>query len=173
MQLKFKLEGVKILRSKLSVSLVLLLVTFPTFASFSMFLSISPANENNNQDIRPTIKSKGDSVAVSIPYIEGERKYWLIVSDKMLPTHKQNFRDVIWSGNIVHPGIILIAPLGYPFQEHPDQLVSKDKPEIQIVLPRTLAMHSYIYYDYPKSIYDGGFYYTIDIPSYLQKHVSR
>jgi len=154
-----------VLRSRLTVPLILLLVTFPAFGIFSEFVSISPANEKSHQDMRPTIKSKDDAVAVSIPYIEGKQKYWLIVSDKMLPTQKQNFREVIWSGNFVNSGIVLIAPLGYHFQEK--------KPAIQIVLPRALAMHSYIYYDYPKSIYDGGFYYTIDIPSYLQKHVSR
>jgi len=154
-----------VLRSRLSIPLILLIVSFPAFGIFSQFVSISPANEKNHQDMRPTIKSKGDSVAITIPYIDGEQKYWLIVSDKMLPTQKQNFREVIWSGNVVHSGIVLIAPLGYHFQEQ--------KPAIQIVLPRALAMHSYIYYDYPKSIYDGGFYYTIDIPSYLQKQVSR
>lgn len=152
----------------------MLLVSFPALALFSEFVSVSPTNEISHQDMRPTIKSQGNNVVINVPYIEGEQKYWLIISDQRLPKHKQNFREAIWSVNAVHSGIMLIAPLGYQFQQQRDKLTIKDeKPEIQIVLPRTLAMHSYVYYDYPKSVYDGGTYYTIDIPSFLQKHISQ
>lgn len=120
--------------------------------------------------MRPTIKSRGDLITISVPYQDGQKKYWLIVSDKQLPQSKQNFRKMIWDVKVMPLDITLMVPLRNPFKENCGKLQNKEeKLYTQIVLPRTMAMHSYIYYDYPTFVMDGGFYYSIDIPSYLQK----
>jgi len=168
------------LRSIFSSALFLLVfVTSPAFPAFSQFVSVSPANDNMHQAVRPTVKTEGDLVTIRIPYRSGsQQKYWLIISDKPLAKERQDFRSLIWEQkwkrNGMGSGIILMAPLGNPFDgPHGNPMNKEEKPEIHLILPRELAQRAYIYHDFPSLVLDGGYYYTVDIPSYMLKEESQ
>ena len=118
--------------------------------------------------MRPTIARRGDVVTVSIPYLDGPKKYWLIISDKPLRNDEQEFRDFIWKGAANRTNIVLFAPLAPTYQRLSSD-TKDERPEIKLVLPYDLARRAYIYHDFPTPVFDGGFYYTVDIPSYIKQ----
>jgi hypothetical protein len=150
-----------------------LLVTSAALADFSQFVSVSPDNENKNQEVRPIIARKENVVTVRVPYRDGPKKYWLIVSDKPLRNGEQEFRDFIWKGagtrTRTRTDIALLVPLGPSVQRKQGGDIGDEKSEIQLILSYQLAQRAYIYYDFPTLVFDGGFYYTIDIPSYVKQ----
>jgi hypothetical protein len=155
------------LRSLLGLTLLLVASAAP--ASFSQFVSLSPDNENKYQEVRPVITRKENVVTVRIPYRDGPKKYWLIVSDKPLRNGEQEFRDFIWKGAGTRTDIVLLVPLGPSVQRTQGGDIREEKSEIQLVLPYQFAQRAYIYHDFPTLVKDGGFYYTIDIPSYVKQ----
>lgn len=149
--------------------LTFLLVASAVSADFSQFVSISPNNENKYQEVRPVITRQENLVTVRVPYRDGPKKYWLIVSDKPLRNGEQEFRDFIWKGAGTRTDIILLVPLGPSVQRKQGGDIRDENSEIQLILPYQLAQRAYIYHDFPMLVFDGGFYYTIDIPSYVKQ----
>jgi hypothetical protein len=119
--------------------------------------------------VRPIIARKENVVTVRVPYRDGPKKYWLIVSDKPLRNGEQEFRDFIWNGASTRTDIALLVSLGPSVQRKQGGDIGDEKSEIQLVLPYQLAQRAYIYYDFPTLVFDGGFCYTIDIPSYVKQ----
>ena len=76
----------------------------------------------------------------------------------MCNTYKQDFRNYIWS-KIPNRDDILVKAALLPTEEM----------KIQFVLDKDLAMKSYVYIDFPKPVLDGGYYYSIDLKTYIQK----
>ncbi len=142
----------------------------PAFAVFSEFVSVSPVNDTKHQNMKPVIKAEGSLVTIQLPYRDGPLKYWLVVSDKPLTKDKQDFRKIILGLPDTRTGIALIAPLAPSFDEYK---VKDRKPEIRLNLSRELALRAYIYHDFPNHVLDGGYYYTVDIPSYMLKIESQ
>ncbi|MCF6325134.1 MAG: hypothetical protein L3J89_12575 [Gammaproteobacteria bacterium] len=145
----------------------LIIVASPAFAIFSEFISISPATDNNHQKMKPQIKVEGELVTIRIPYQDDDKeygkKYWLIVADKPLTKDDQDFRGMNIRVNIRSDIILMVALAPSPWS-----LNRRDeKNHIILYLTRELAQRAYIYHDYSGLVLDGGFYYTIDIPSYL------
>ncbi len=145
----------------------LLFVTSPAFAAFSEFVSVSPANDSRHQGMKPVIKIEGSLVTIQLPYRDGPQKYWLVVADRPPAKDRQEFRSIIWGYGGRRADIVLIAPLA-PSLDGCYWLQVKDRrPEIRLNLSRELASRAYIYRDFPGYVLDGGYYYTVDIPSYL------
>ena len=151
------------------LGLTFLLVTSAASAIFSQFVSVSPNNENKYQEVRPAVTRNGDVVTVSIPYRDGPKKYWLIISAKPLRNGEQEFRDFIWKGTSARTDIVLFASLAPSLQRTLSGDTRDERSEIRLVLPYKLAQRAYIYHDFPVAVFDGGFYYTVDIPSYLKQ----
>ena len=150
-----------------------MIVASPAFVGFSEFISVSPATDNKHQKMKPDIKVEGELVTIRISYQDGDkeygRKYWLIVSDKPLTKERQDFRGINLGVN-VRSDIILMAALA----PSPWNLNRRDENNhIILHLTRELAQRAYIYHDYSRLVLDGGFYYTVDIPSYMPKNEQK
>jgi hypothetical protein len=151
-----------------------LLAASPAFAVFSEFVSVSPANDTKHQNMKPVIKAEGSLVTIQLPYKDGPLKYWLVVSDKPLTKDKQDFRKTILGLPDTRTDIVLIAPLAPSFDGQYLREVKDRKLEIRLNLSRELAQRAYIYHDFPGFVLaDGGYYYTVDIPSYMLKKESQ
>ena len=163
------------LRSLFSLVLFpLLFAASSAFAVFSEFVSVSPANETKHQNMKPIIKVEGSLVTIQLPYRDGPWKYWLVVSDKPLTKDKQDFRNInISLGLPARTDIVLIAPLAPSFDGQFSREMKDRKLEIRLNLSRELAQRAYIYHDFPGLVLDGGYYYTVDIPSYMLKKESQ
>lgn len=166
-------------RSLLSLALsFFLLAASPAFAVFSEFVSVSPANDAKHQNMKPVIKAEGSLVTIQLPYRDWHGwKYWLVVSDKPLTKDKQDFRNINTSISLGLPvtrtDIVLIAPLDRSFDGQFSPEAKDRKLEIRLNLSRELAQRAYIYHDFPGLVADGGYYYTVDIPSYILKKESQ
>lgn len=157
-------------RSLFSLALFsFLLASSPAFAVFSEFVSVSPANDTKHQNMKPVIKAEGSLVTIQLPYRDGPLKYWLVVSDKPLTKDKQNFRKIILGLPDTRADIVLIAPLAPSLDRRFSREEKDTKPEIRLNLSRELAQRAYIYHDFTGLVLDGGYYYTVDIPSYMLK----
>jgi hypothetical protein len=157
------------LRLSISSFLCALLVTSTSFAAFSKFVVVSPDTENTHQELKPEIKNENGLVSVRIPYQESDKKYWLIVSDKQLQKENLNFRSLIWEGASARSDILLIAPLAPNAQPLTPKGKKPQLRDITLQLSSDLAQRAYIYHDFSDPVLDGGFFYTVDIPSYLNR----
>ena len=154
------------------------------FAQFSQFVCISPDNPGFDTRIHPVITfagAKQDYVSVQVPVITGFRQYWLIVCKEPLSAERQNFRAMVQtmkvqtmkgSGSLPREKrkeVVLIAPLTADRDEESEGGVSTNAVNITIQMSLELAERAYIYIDYPFCVMDGGYFWSIDIPSYVKR----
>lgn len=138
-------------------------------AAFSEFVSITPKNEEEH-NIHVTVISldnKKDQYAVKIPLMITDKHTWLIICKNPLSPKKQNFREYIWSsGKEGDKGILVITKLH--LDKDGSELKDKNMEKYsEIMIHKDLIKRAYIYIDYSSPIFDGGFYYSIDLQSYL------
>jgi hypothetical protein len=115
-----------------------------------------------------------DHVTVQVPIIGGSRQYWLIVCKEPLNPERQNFRGIVQTlkGSGRPPqekreDVVLIAPLTAGRGETPEAADKTNSTTVTIQLSLELAERSYIYVDYPHMVMDGGYFWAIDIPRFV------
>ena len=82
---------------------------------------------------------------------------WLIITEQYFPPRKQNFREYIWSRSKDESRIQLRAKLHR----------MDDRDFAEVVISRATMSRAYIYIDYPREVYDGGWYYSIDLSTFV------
>lgn len=96
---------------------------------------------------------------MEFPWEKQSKQCWLIVFDDT-EALKENidFRPVIWDREKNIPkGISQIIPLR-----------ENKNGNIVVKIKKKVMRRSYISIDYPSTVMDGGYYYTIDLPAYLK-----
>lgn len=126
---------------------------------FSKFAHVTPSTEKEYKLSLSITKKNNDLYTVKFPWEKQSKQCWLIVFEDSEAFQKNlDFRQVIWNrGKIIPKGISRITPL----QETQDGYIEVDIKKEEIP-------HSYISIDFPTNVMDGGYYYTIDLPSYLK-----
>ena len=137
-------------------------------AVFSAFVNINSESQENNEfniEVKPTNEKNKYSINLSMMY--GEKRYaWLIICENSLSSKKQNFRNYIWHSDSEGRNIIVKIPLDFKknrFSEDREDNLSY----ANLILDKKFIKSSYIYIDSPVPIFDGGFYYAIDLGSYV------
>ena len=154
-------------------ALALLLVFLHTniaFAIFSEFVVITPNNEAQHSFLiqaQPLKNKPGFTRVKVIGPIHNHMGVWLIECKQSLLPESQNFRMTIWGYKQFNDDIIKITPLT------PDQTTlpgkgSQKYPYVEVVLSNKVMQRSYLYIDFPREVKDGGYYYSIDLPYYLE-----
>ena len=97
--------------------------------------------------------------------MDGHKHAWLIEGTKQLQPNDLEFREYIWSGKDENNHVKSKRKIEVIEGELvPDQNQSKLYLEVSILKDK--INRSYVYLDFPNVVFDGGFYYTIDLPSY-------
>ena len=94
---------------------------------------------------------------------------WLITCSWELADDQNEFRERIWKSDLNDSHIDVPAEPG----DSPAPTCTKDDLRaengfVEVILSANLMSRSYIYIDHPHPLFDGGFYYTIDLPEYLR-----
>jgi len=153
------------------LGLFILFFTAQAHASWSAFAYITPETQEKYK------------LEVSISPIDGVRKKflirfnavgydsklaWLIVTEEPLSEKGQELRDYIWSGVKTESEILIkskMMPTGI------GGFSSKDKKKerfYEIELDSELIKRAYIYIDFPSMVFDGGYYYSVDLGAFLE-----
>lgn len=147
---------------------LLLLQASAAQAVFSAFVVITPENEKEHGiHVRVSPLGEGDGKYIlTVPVVTDFQKTWLVLSRDRLNGRDQNLREFIWSsGKKGDPGIVDLTEL-HPDAKYPETADSNIR-YAEILLDKEIVDRSYVYIDYPGAIFDGGFYYSIDLGSYL------
>jgi hypothetical protein len=115
--------------------------------------------------MKPVVEVDGGSVTVRPTYRNGPKPYWLFIATKPLAKDRQEFRNFLWSRGTPPAGsnrsdIVLYRLITESSGDIVDDV-------IVLRFPLEVAARAYIYHDFSDPVMDGGFYYTVDIPSYL------
>ena len=137
-------------------------------AAFSQFVVITPQNEKEH-GIQVGISPAGDGngkYILTVPVVTGFKQTWFVLSRDRLDGPKQNLREYIWSsGREGDPGIVVLTSL-HQDDEHSAK-ADANMGYAEILLDKEIIDRSYVFIDFPASVFDGGFYYSIDLGSYL------
>jgi hypothetical protein len=134
-------------------------------AVFSGFVSVSPRNDRVHREMKPFVEVDGGSVTVRLPYRIDPKPYWLFIATKPLAKDRQEFRDFLWSRGTPQAGSNRSDIVLYRLITESSGDIVGDA--IVLHLPLEIAARAYLYHDYPSLVMGGGYYYTVDIPSYL------
>ncbi len=146
------------------ITLLLLLINSITYAVWSSFAHVTPDTEKEYElSIAFTsVKNKKNTYCVKLNAIDYDQKHaWLITATKELSPKEQNFRNFIWNTATNRKEKLTKNEL-YPKGK-------KDNLYYEIEISSNKICSSFIYIDFPSITFDGGYYYSIDLKSYLLK----
>ena len=144
-----------------------------TLANWSRYAHVTPKSENAydlNVYVSPT-NEENTTYLIRLPAISFPSKQaWLIVTPKPISPKEQNQRTRFWGDDLNTKNIESIIPLrpnGIPI------FSQADEPDIEkyyeVIIPAHEADRAYIYIDFPTPVSDGGYFYSIDIGSYVKE----
>ena len=108
-------------------------------------------------------------IALTIRNRDPAKQAWLIVSKEPLSKKEQDQRELVWSERFDSKGLEFVVPLRptgikmFPRANNP-----KTKQYYEAVIPERFVSRSYIYIDFPSLVMDGGYYYSIDLGTYVE-----
>ena len=150
--------------------IIMLLATNIAIAAFSSFVVITPENEAKHPFlIQPQpVENQANLTRIRvIGPVDGHKKVWLIMCKQTLRPASQNFRSTIWEAIENDKEIVKISQLKSG-QISLSETGSQQYAYVEVVLSSDEMKRSYIYIDYPGEVYDGGYYYSIDLAYYLK-----
>ena len=151
---------------KYIVLLTLFLTTGEVQASWSRFAHVTPETQKEYKlDIEfSPIANRENIYRVRFNAISSKHKQaWLIIAADPLTKEEQKLRNYIWKTISPEKHILVKALL---------KLVKNNNspPYYEVELNSEILKRSYIYIDFPFRVADGGYYYSIDLSSFLEKH---
>jgi hypothetical protein len=129
-------------------------------AAWSGFANVYRGNESD-YDIRVDVSHDDHQryhYRLTVPMVGEHKQCWLILTKSSLALPHRAFRQYIWDPHSGRTDILLHTPL-IPTASH----------EIQFTIHQDLLSQSYVYIDFPHVVLDGGYYYTIDLSSYVDE----
>ena len=129
-------------------------------ASWSAFANVNQKNQSKYKITVKTSVSKNDQITYQIkaPMVGEHKHCWLIICKSKLKLKQQEFRDYIWNDKSDRSDVWLKVPV-----------VPDKKGIIQFTIHKEFIPRSYIYIDFPHMVFDGGYYYSIDLSTYIKK----
>ena len=125
-----------------------------------MFVHVTPENQ----------EEYGFDVCVDRDYLDmdlievmirGERPLrggWLITTREYVDPSGQQFRQYIWDETAADSPIESITDLAH----------DEEAGVTRVLLPRDIFPRSYLYFDFPEPVFDGGFYFSIDLSTFAE-----
>ncbi len=153
---------------KTFLTLFLLFLSNSLFASWSEFAHVTPETEDKYKfDVDVKKSSSGEVFRITVPAASYDSKSaWLIITEKPLTHVQQKLRNTIWG--------ISENPVGFVVKSQlKAQLVSshkksgKDEKYYYLELSKEIMKTAYIYIDFDSLVMDGGYYYSVDLATYI------
>ena len=130
-------------------------------------LNISAQRQSSNPEIYD-IKFRSDFFDLNRPL---GKCAWLIISKRKLTPDEQIRRFDIWKPDRVNEDLLVVAKLQPKFDMVLDEEEKRYKPiqrDFELTLHENMIQHAYIYIDFPRSVFDGGYYYSIDLATFIE-----
>ncbi len=144
-----------------ALSIFLLFFTTTALGMFSEFIHITPETRNKfDMPVCVTSATEAPSAKKIVFQLlrgsEIEKHAWLIVTREYLYPKNQNFRSYIWESPKFDSNVEVHVKI--------NNLENEDKAEV--IISEYLMDRAYIYIDFPHAIFDGGYYYSIDLSTF-------
>ncbi len=155
-------------------ALALLFMAAQVQASWSAFAQVTPASENRYDigvSVTPVDGSKSRFI-VKIDNISFAQHAWLVITSKEQPDEQQELRNHIWASDLSEENIMILAKLN-PNGEEVSSATADARRSYEIVADTELIKHAYFYIDYPTAVFDGGYYYSVDINAFIEHYESE
>lgn len=156
---------------KYLLTLVFLFLTLQAQAVWSEFAHVTPDTQEKYKldvSITPIVGSE-NRFLIRLEAVGYDHKLaWLIVSSETLSVKDQELRDYIWSAAKPEKEILIktkLMPTGVGGFPSSDQ---GEKRFYEVELDSQFISRAYIYIDFPSQVFDGGYYYSVDLGSFLQ-----
>lgn len=151
---------------KIIISLILLLHTSLAIAAWSGYAVVTPETQSEYQvDIKATVSPAGNCTiqfdAIGYPM----KHAWLILSSSKQSKKQQALRNYIWGEADAPKDLVLITELK-PFIKKKTSKDDNEQAYYAFMLSNQIAHSAYVYIDFSGPVFDGGYYYSIDIGAY-------
>lgn len=157
------------------VFILIVIFSLQAQAQFSCFEQIESDSDYMEHWMHEEIHSlrveKRDDGSFLVKVPELSRKHvWLITCSGELADDQNEFRESIWKSDLNDSHIdVPVEPGDSPAPSCTKDDLRAENGFVEVVLSANLMSRSYIYIDYPRPLFDGGCYYTINLPAYLRK----
>lgn len=157
---------------KVFTCLTIIFIVNTASASWSRFAYVSPVTQMKYElevNVQAIANNTSQYVvrvnAVAFPM----KQAWLLIANKPLSKEKQNQRARLWAEQFDINDIELMVPILPKNVDMFDQAKNKEKMFYELVIPASQIERTYIYIDFPQMVNDGGYYYSIDLGSYVRE----
>jgi hypothetical protein len=151
--------------------MLIAIFSLQALAQFSAFEIVAPDTQDRlNDEIKSLSVEKMEDgrFIVKVPKFRSKH-VWLITCSSELGYGQSEFRDNIWNRDSHDSNIYVLAKPG----DSPVPCTVDDRRAesgfVEVILSNDLMSRSYIYIDYPHGVFDGGYYYSVDLPAYLRQ----
>ena len=146
---------------------LLLLAAQGALAVFSEFVHITP-ERRDDYGLEVCVSSDAKDInsvliRVRIPK-DGHKVAWLITSTSHLDPEEQKFLNNIWKDPEGKSPSSDSPIVKLSLIEHTDG----DPENVQIERPRGEMSNSYVYVDFPNVVFDGGYFYSVDLDAFSE-----
>lgn len=160
---------------KLNITLIILILWNGLNAMWSSFAYVTPETEKEYKiEVYVSEIPKDTSkylIKIKSPNMHNQKMAWLIISSGRIKKDDQIFRTSFWDGKI--PEDVIVKTMLKPIEEDmlSDSYKQKDLKQqtFEIVLDKNMIANAYVYIDFSRVVKDGGYYYSIDLATYLNK----
>lgn len=150
------------------LSLFLLTLSSNSYSSWSEFAHVTPETEGKYKlDISVEKSSSGEVFKVTVPAVSYDSKNaWLIITDKPLTSEQQKLRQTIWGMSKKPVSFIVKSQLKVQtVNSHKKR--GKEEKYYYLELSKKIMETAYIYIDFGSLVMDGGYYYSVDLTTYI------
>ena len=161
------------------ITMTLLAFAIEATASWSKFAHVTSENEDtykfNISVQRQSSNPEIYDIKFRSDFFDPNRSLgkcaWLIISKRELTPEEQIRRFDIWKPDSVNEDLLVVAKLLPKFDmvlDEEDNRYKTAQRDFELTLHESMINHAYIYIDFPRSVFDGGYYYSIDLATYIE-----
>ncbi len=146
---------------------LLLLLSNQGLAAWSRFAIVTPENQSKyHVKVEASLSKQNGSCTVKLNTLEYPSKHaWLILTSKKLSNQEQALRGYIWGEDKAPSSLILKAKLN-PAGRELITSENNDEAYYKLTISKEVFPNAYIYIDFPAVVFDGGYYYSINLGAY-------
>lgn len=159
--------GVSITNMKIIISALLIFLMNQAFASWSGFAAVTPESKSKyNIDLKTTISPKSENCTVTMQALAYPSKHaWLILTSKQLSEKEQELREFIWNGSLEPSSLVKKIKLSPGGADKNGEENIKNL-YYEFTISEVESKGAYVYIDFPDLVFDGGYYYSIDVGAF-------
>ena len=157
----------------LSASALVLLISAPSlYAPFAAHQVIHPKNQKD-LEFHIVMYSSEDSPYVRIDVAFNQKSPHLVICKEPRPSIPQDgFRKYLdYTFTPQNPSEAIEAITQLASSQKVLSVGTEKKESVTLILHKTVLERAYLCFDFPEPniVFDGGYYYTVDLPAYLKQ----